>query len=418
MKLCLSFILMMWLSVAQAALDIEISGAGENQIPVAIVPFEGDQKLSDSLVKVISDDLLRSGLFKIMATVGHEPHETKQVNYADWQGIDAISIGKVKLSADGKIEVSFRLVDTLKQTEMLGQVISGSVEQSRKVAHRIADTIFTRLTGSRGVFSTRIAYINRQGQLNRLVIADSDGYGEETIVSSNSPLMSPVWSPDATKVAYVSFEQGRAMIFIQSLLTQNRRLLATFPGSNSAPAWSPDGQELAVVLTHEGSSQIYLIRVDGSNLRRLTYSGVIDTEPCFSPDGRFLLFTSDRGGSPQIYRMQLDGSQVQRLTFEGRNNFSPKISPDGKSFVFSQFNQGRFFIATQDFATSQLQQLTEGGWDKKPSFAPNGKLILFASESQGRGILATVSSDGRVRQKMFPQQGDIREPMWSPFNQQ
>lgn len=416
MKWLLSLIVLLWLNTAHAALDIEISGAGENQIPIAIVPFDGDQKLSQSLVKVISDDLLRSGLFKVMDTAGREPHEFRQINFADWQGMDAISIGKVTQS-DGKIEVRFRLIDTLKQSELLGQIISGPAEQSRKVAHRIADIIFARLTGSPGVFSTHIAYINRQGQQNRLVIADSDGYGEETIVSSNAPLMSPAWSPDGTRIAYVSFEQGRAMIFVQSLLTHHRTLLAAFPGSNSAPAWSPDGQQLAVVLTQDGSSQIYLVRADGSNLRRITNSGVIDTEPCFSTDGRFLLFTSDRGGNPQIYRMQLDGSQVQRLTFEGRNNFSPRISPDGKSFVFSHFINGAFFIATQDFETSQLQQLTSGNWDKKPSYAPNGKLILFASEAQGRGILATVSSDGRVKQKMFSQQGDIREPMWSPYNQ-
>ncbi|MFM2397688.1 MAG: hypothetical protein RLZZ144_938 [Pseudomonadota bacterium] len=416
MKWLLSVALLMCINLAQAALEIEISGAGENQIPVSIVPFDGDPTLSQNLVKVITDDLLRSGLFKVMDTVGREPHEPKQINFADWQGVDAISIGKVT-QADGKIEVRFRLIDTLKKNEMLGQIISGPANQSRKVAHRIADIIFARLTGSAGVFSTRIAYINRQGQQNRLVIADSDGYGEQTIVSSNEPLMSPSWSPDGSRIAYVSFEQGRAMIFVQSLLTQNRRLIAAFPGSNSAPAWSPDGQQLAVVLTHEGSSQIYLIRADGSNVRRITNSGVIDTEPCFSPDGRSIIFTSDRGGNPQIYRMQLDGSQVQRLTFEGRNNFSPRFSPDGKSFVFSQFNKGSFFIAAQDFETAQLQQLTSGNWDKKPSFAPNGKLILFASEASGRGILASVSSDGRVKQKIFSQQGDIHEPMWSPYNQ-
>jgi len=369
MKWLLSAVLLVCLNTAQAALDIEISGAGENQIPIAIVPFEGDQKLSQSLVKVISDDLLRSGLFKVMDTAGREPHEMRQINFADWQGMDAISIGKVSQS-DGKIEVRFRLIDTLKQNEILGQIISGPAEQSRKVAHRIADLIFARLTGSPGVFSTHIAYINRQGQQNRLVIADSDGYGEETIVSSNSPLMSPAWSPDGTRIAYVSFEQGRAMIFVQSLLTHHRTLLAAFPGSNSAPAWSPDGQQLAVVLTQDGSSQIYLIRADGSDLRRITNSGVIDTEPCFSKDGRFLLFTSDRGGNPQIYRMQLDNRQVQRLTFEGRNNFSPRISPDGKSFVFSQFNNGAFVIATQDFETSQLQQLTTGNWDKNQASPP------------------------------------------------
>jgi TolB protein len=418
MKYLLSVVLILWFGVAHAALDIEISGAGENQIPISIVPFDGDEKLSQDIIKVITDDLLRTGLFKIIDSAGREPHETPQINFTEWNGVDAISIGRINKLANDQMEVRFRLIDTVKQTEMLGQMIAGPVEQSRKIAHRIADIIFSRLTGSNGVFSTRIAYISRLGKLNRLVIADSDGYGEEAIVTSNSPLMSPAWSPDGMHIAYVSFEQGRAMIFVQSLITHQRRLLASYPGTNSSPAWSPDGKQLAVVLTHDGSSQIYLIQADGSNLRRLSHSSGIDTEPCFSPDGRYIVFTSDRGGSPQIYRMLVDGSQVQRITFEGRNNFSARYSPDGKSLVFAQYNNGHFFIATQDFETMQLQQLTIGDWDKKPSYAPNGKLILFASEAQGRGILATLSSDGRVKQKMFSQQGDIREPMWSPFNQQ
>jgi TolB protein len=195
-------------------------------------------------------------------------------------------------------------------------------------------------------------------------------------------------------------------------------LLADFPGSNSAPTWSPDGKRLAIVLTREGTSQLYSVRSDSGDLRRITFGETIDTEPNFSPDGKFLLFTSDRGGSAQVYRVAAEGGAAERLTFEGSNNFSPRISPDGKSFVFSHFNAGVFYIATQDFESKQMQILTSGGWDKKPSFAPNGKLVLFATESQGRGILATVSSDGRVKQKMFAQRGDIREPLWGPFLKQ
>ncbi len=208
------------------------------------------------------------------------------------------------------------------------------------------------------------------------------------------------------------------MAYVQTLATQQRNVLADFPGSNSAPTWSPDGKQVALVLTRDGSSQIYLARVDGSDLRRLTFSDAIDTEPTFSPDGKWLLFTSDRGGSAQIYRMPATGGNAERLTFEGSNNFSPRFSPDGKAFVFSHFDGGVFYIAVQDFERGQMQILTPGGWEKKPSFAPNGKLVLFASESQGRGILATVSSDGRVKQKMVAQRGDIREPIWGPFLKQ
>jgi TolB protein len=402
---------------AHAALNIEITGAGEHQIPISIVPFAGEEKLSQPISDIISSDLVRSGLFRLVATAGKTPHEPHEINYADWTGVDALSIGSVEESG-GTVTVKFRLMDAVRHTQLVGQAVSSGKEQLRAIAHRISDQIFSQLTGDPGVFSTRIAYINKQGKNYRLVVADSDGYGEQTVLSANQSIMSPAWSPDGTQLAYVTFEQGHASVYVQSLLTNQRRVVASFPGSNSAPAWSPDGTQLAVVLTRDGGSHIYLVRTDGSELRRLTFGGTIDTEPSFSPDGQSLLFTSDRGGSPQIYRMAVKGGTAERLTFEGGNAFSPRYSPDGRSFVFCYFTGGRFYVATQDFETKQMQLLSEGGWEKKPSFAPNGKLLLYSSEAQGHGILATVSSDGRVKQKMFPQTGDIREPMWGPFLKQ
>ena len=403
---------------AHAALDIEIIGAGEHQTPISIVPFAGEEKFSQGISNVVSADLVRSGLFRLVDPAGKAPHEPGEVVYANWPGVDALAIGSVTEQINGRVVVKFRLLDTVKQTELAGQAVSAKADQLRAIAHRIADTIYEKLTGDAGVFSTRIAYINRQGRINRLVVADSDGYGEQTVLSTSEPIMSPAWSPDGSHLAYVTFEQGHAVVYVQSLLTNQRVVVANYRGSNSAPAWSPDGKRLAIVLTRDGGSQIYLVRPDGGDLRHITFSGVIDTEPNFSSDGQSLLFTSDRGGSPQIYRVSVDGGPAERLTFEGGNNFSPRYSPDGKSFTFAHLTQGRFYIATQDFATQQMQLLTEGGWEKKPSFAPNGRLILFATEAQGRGILATVSSDGRVKQRMFPQKGDIREPTWGPFLKQ
>lgn len=402
---------------AMAMLDIEVTGAGEHQTPIAIVPFEGEANMDQRISEVVVNDLIRTGLFKLIEPAGKSPHTVAEVKYVDWPKTEALVIGKISKQADGYIEVNFRLLDVVKKSEMLGQIVSAKSEQYRAVGHRIADAIYENLTGSHGVFATRIAYVNRQGKYNRLVIADSDGANEQTLLTLNQPIMSPAWSPDGRSLAYVSFEQGRAMVYVQSLVSPKRTLIADMPGSNSAPAWSPDGKELAVVLTHEGNSQLYLVRADGTELRRIGFNDTIDTEPYFSPDGHFLLFTSDRGGSAQIYRMPVSGGAAERLTFEGSNNFSPRYSPDGKSFVFTHYSGGVFYIATQDFETKQIQILTSGGWEKKPSFAPNGKLVLFATEVNGRGILATVSSDGRVKQKMSPQQGDIREPTWGPFSQ-
>ena len=402
-------------SVASAVLNIEIIGAGEHQIPIAIVPFGGDSKLAQTINEVIAGDLQRSGLFRLVDLAGKSPHELAEVRYPDWQvrGADALAIGTVA-QTNGRIEARFRLLDVVKQAELAGQSVAASTEQLRAVGHRVADLIYEKLTGDQGVFSTRIAFVNRQGPKFSLIVADSDGYNEQTVLAQSEPIMSPTWSPDGSHLAYVSFETGHAAIYVQSLYNNRRTLLANFRGSNSAPAWSPDGKQLAIVLTRDGSSQIYLIRPDGSGVRRITFSGVIDTEPNFSPDGKFLLFTSDRGGSAQIYRMPAEGGAEQRMTFGQGNNFSPRYSPDGKSFVYAHFTNGKFYIAAQDFQTGQVEILTAGGWEKKPSFAPNGKLILFASEARGRGILATVSSDGRVQQHMFTQHGDAREPVWGP----
>lgn len=407
---------LMALSVAaHAELTIEIIGAGEHQIPVAIVPMGGDAKLAAAINEVVVGDLTRSGLFKLIDAAGRTPHEPNEVNYGDWKtsGAEALAIGTVT-QENGRISAKFRLLDVVKQVGLVGEVVSAKEVQLRAVGHRISDLIYQKLTGDQGVFSTRIAYVNRNGSKYRLVVADSDGYNEQTVLAQSEPIMSPAWSADGKQLAYVSFETGHAAVFAQSVYSNQRKMLADFPGSNSAPAWSPDGKQLAVVLTRDGSSQIYMMEADGSNLRRITFSEGIDTEPNFSPDGQWLLFTSDRGGSAQVYRMAVAGGPVQRLTFGEGSNYSPRHSHDGKSFVFTHRANGQFYITTQDFLTGQMQIISDGGWEKKPSYAPNDKLILFASEANGRGILASVSSDGRVKQRMSTQSGDAREPVWGP----
>jgi len=412
-------VLLQFAPAAHAALTIEIVGTGANQFPVAIVSFRAEAGLSQALTPVIEADLGRSGLFKMVDAGGLNPppYEPQDINYATWRtrGADAVIIGAVSPLPDGRYDVRFRLMDVAKQAQLAGYAYIASREQLRHTAHKIADVIYEKLTGDKGVFSTRITYVVKRGVRYELQVADADGYGAQTVLDSNEPIISPSWSPDGTRLAYVSFEQKKPVVYVQSLTTGGRRAVANFWGSNSAPAWSPDGKRLAVVLTKDGGSQIYIISPDGGAATRLTRSPGIDTEPNFSPDGELLLFTSDRGGTPQIYGMPVSGGEPRRLTFDGTYNVSPRFSPDGKSFTFIQRNGGRFNVAVQDLTTRQVQVLTGGALDESPTFAPNGRMILYATEAGGRGILSAVSSDGRVKQRLTADAGDVREPAWGPL---
>jgi TolB protein len=404
---------------AAAALTIEIVGSGANQIPIALAPFRGENGGPNAVTPIVSADLARSGMFRSVDPGGivPMPSEPEQVNYPQWKarGVEALVIGSVTPMSDGRFDVRFRLLDVLKGAQLAGFVYTVNASQLRLTAHKIADAIYEKLTGDRGVFSTRITYVVKRGNRYELQVADADGFGAQTILASNEPIISPSWSPDGTRLAYVSFERRKPVVYVQSLTSGQRHAVANFVGSNSAPAWSPDGRRLAVVLSKDGGSQIFTMSADGGSATRISTSGGIDTEPNWSADGQWLLFTSDRGGTPQIYRMPSSGGQAQRMTFEGVYNVSPRHSPDGKSFVFIQRSEGRFRVAVQDFASRQVQVLTDGGVDESPSFAPNGRMILYASETRGRGILAAVSSDGRVKQRFSETGGDVREPAWGPF---
>jgi TolB protein len=416
----LAVVLLLVAGAARAQLTIEITGGGANQIPIGIVPFQGEQVLPQAVTSIIDGDLARSGRFRTTYAGGGgpPPAEASQVNFADWKsrGVDALVIGSARTLSDGRFEVRFRLLDVPKETQLLGFAFTLNTGQLRLTAHRIADIVYEKLTGERGVFSTKIAYVVKQESRFALQIADADGFGAQSILISPEPILSPSWSPDGTRIAYVYLQHKKPVVYVQSLSASKQPApVANYRGSNSAPAWSPDGKQLAVVLSKDGPSQIYLMNPDGSNVRRITHSGAIDTEPYFSSDGQFIYFTSDRGGSPQVYRMSAQGGEATRLTFEGSYNVSPRVSPDGKSLAFIARTEGRFQLAIMDLASRQTQLLTDGQRDESPSFAPNGRMLLYATDVGGRGVLAAVSSDGRVQQRLTVPTADIREPAWGPF---
>jgi TolB protein len=411
--------LLVWLAFAvlpaRAQMTIEIIGGASNKIPVAILPFamQGGDMLNPG--DVITNDLGRSGYFRMLDPKGvTSPPDTQSLVLPDWKGrgADAVVMGHVAPATGGRVEVRFWLFDAVRQTQLSALSYTTSVAGLRSVAHKIADLVHEKLLGEPGPYSGRIAYILKRGSRYELQVADADSQNAITVAASAEPLISPAWSPDGSRLAYVSFEDKKPVVYVQNLADGSRRAVAKFRGSNSAPAWSPDGRILAVALSKDETSQIYLLDVATGAARRFTRGGALDTEAVFSPDGRWLYFTSDRGGSPQIYRASVESGETSRVTFEGGYNVSPALSPDGKTLAFVHRRDGRFHVAVMDLASRQMQVLTDTAYDESPSFASNGRLILYATLVNGRGVLATVSVDGKVRQRLS-QSGDLREPTWA-----
>ena len=408
--------------ISYAALTIEITEGVESAVPIAVVPF-ASQTAPVNISAVVNADLERSGYFKMMAeqSMPDKPTTAAEVNFKDWQalGQNYLVIGQVVDAGGGQYNVQFQLLDAYKSGQLLGYRMSSSTSDLRRTAHHISDLIFEKLTGKKGVFSGRIAYIttNNLGgkrQLQQLQVADADGFNPQTIASSAEPLMSPSWSPDGKKVAYVSFEKKSAAIYVQTLASGERVRVAEYPGINGAPAWSPDGTRLALTLSKDGSPDIYVLNLSTHSLTKLTKSFAIDTEPSWSPDGSSIVFTSDRGGKPQIYIVPSQGGQEKRLTFSGNYNARASFSPDGRSLVMVHGNGNDYRIAVMDMASRSINVLTGGRSDESPSFAPNGAMILFASKKGSKGFLSAVSLDGKMQQKLVFNSGEVREPSWAP----
>lgn len=402
---------------AFAQFRVEVSGVGMTQLPVAVAPFRGEAQSPQKIGSIVKADLERSGLFRSIDAAGLAADENTRPDLASWRqkGADAMVTGSVSALADGRFEVRLRLWDVVREQDLGGQSYTVAQSDLRLSAHRVSDFVYEKLTGEKGIFSTRIAYVTKAGQRYTLWVADSDGESAQAALASPEPIISPAWSPSGAQLAYVSFESRKPVIYSHDVATGKRRLLANFRGSNSAPAWSPDGRQLVATLSQEGGSQIYAIGLNGGEPRRLTQSSSIDTEPAYSPDGRLIYFVSDRGGAPQIYRMSPAGGNVERVTFTGSYNISPAVSPDGRWLAYVSRVGGAFKLHLMELASGTITSITDTSADESPSFAPNSRLIVYATQQQGKEALMTTTLDGKIKARLSGASGDIREPDWGPF---
>lgn len=402
---------------AQVPFRVSITGVGASQIPVAIAPFRDEKQLPETVTSIVAADLARSGLFRLDTGVTSVMDETSTPPLADWRqrNVDALLTGSVQRLVDGRFDVRFRLWDTLRSADLGGQSLVVPPADARLAAHRVADAVYEKLTGEKGAFATRMAFVSKAGRQYKLMVADADGKAAQIALSSSKAIISPTWSPDGRSLAYVTFENGKAVVMSQDVRSGQRQVLASFRGSNSAPAWSPDSQQLVVTLSRNGGSQLYLLGRNGQIIRRLTNSNAIDTEATWAPDGQSIFFVSDRGGGPQIYRMPVAGGAAQRVTFAGSYNISPDISPDGRWLAYVSQVGSAFKVHVMELATGTVRGLSDTTDDESPSFAPNSKWLVYATRQRGRDVLVTTTLDGSVKATLDTDRSDIREPVWGPY---
>ncbi|WP_133500496.1 Tol-Pal system beta propeller repeat protein TolB [Cognatilysobacter terrigena] len=422
--LCIFALLPLAAGAQQQGLEIDIVGGNAAALPIAVVPFQNGTGATDE-ASIVAADLNRSGQFKSLPVeaLPERPTRSEEVNYPAWRAInqDYVVVGRVLDAGGGAYRVEYELLDVAKQTRLLGFALTARSGQLRDVAHQIADAIYEKITGVRGAFFTRIAYVTQSGAGNgaryALVIADSDGYNPQTVVRSTEPLMSPSWSPDGARLAYVGFEGGNSAIYIQTIASGAREVVAHFRGINGSPEFSPDGRRLAMTLSRSGNPEVYVMDLGSRALTQVSNHYAIDTEPTWSADGSRIYFTSDRGGRPQIYSASASGGSATRVTFQGSYNASATVSYDGKKIATAQGSGNTYRIAMMDSSvgSARWSLLSPGNLDESPSFAPNASMLIYAAREGGRGVLYAVSADARVRQRLVLADGDVREPAWGPY---
>lgn len=400
---------------AMAQLRVDVIGVGVNQIPIMIPPLRGEDQSGVSISEIVRFDLKRSGMFSVM-TVGTTLDEKSPINYSEWQalGAEALLAGSITPAGNGQYKVQVVLWDIVGNRQKVQESYTASKAGLRMVGHRIADLILEELTGQKGAFASRIAFITKAGSRHELLIAESDGENVQSAFKSNEPIISPTWSPDGNQIAYVSFEQKKPIIYVQEVYTGKRRVVANYKGSNSAPAWAPSGSMLAV-LTLSGLSQIYAIDGHGGSPKRLTNTYGIDTQPVYSPDGKSIFFVSDRGGNPQIYRMPAGGGSAERVSYGAGYSVDPAVSPDGRWLAYIARDGGQFRLQVMNLQTGEAQYLTDTSADSKPSFAPNSMMILYATRAGGKETLMSTTLDGQVKTQLSSTSGGVREPVWGAY---
>ena len=425
-KLIYAAVLLIFTQLAHAKLEIQIVQGNASALPIAVIPMQwraSGLPPETTVADVISADLYRSGLFAPLdeADMVDRPVDAESIRYGTWRllKVDYVVVGTVRDAPDGAgYDIVYQLVDIHTQEQMLSQITSVGLGDLRFGSHRVADAIYEKLTGVPGAFATRIAYVSATGLGNdqnyQLFVADADGFNPQPVVGSPEPLLSPNWSHDGQRLAYVSFEKGNSAIYVQNVSTGARELVSSGKGINGAPAFSPDDRYMAMTLSFSGNPEIYIKDMSTGQKRQLTNHWAIDTEPAWSPDGKTVYFTSDRGGRPQIYSVAAAGGKATRVTRSGDYNARATISTDGGRIAVAQGRGNEYRIAILETETGRMRSLTPGVLDESPSFAPNGSMILYATRENSRGVLAAVSADGNVRQRLILTEGDVREPAWSP----
>jgi TolB protein len=421
-----AWLLLCFTSIASGQLTIEITQGNDSPTPIAIVPFSWGEKsqLAVDIPAVIGADLYRSGVFAIVEKKDmlSFPTNSEGVFYRDWRAIGSeyVLVGQLtKIGDEIAMQLDYELMDVQSQKMILAGTVTGKQNELRGLAHTVSDDVYEKITGIEGAFATKILYVSASQSsgefVYRLMLSDADGFGESVVFESDEPIMSPTWSPDATQVAYVSFETKKAAIYRHTLATGLRERLTDFPGINGAPSWSPDGTKMAMVLSKGTNPDIYIMDLATKRLTRVASHFAIDTEPAWTSDGKAVVFTSDRGGKPQIYKVTLEDGWVERLTFEGSYNARARMLPDDRGMIMVHRRKGQYHVALQMFDTGRIYSLSKTSLDESPTIAPNGAMLMYATQYAKKGILAAVSIDGSVKYRLPSTSSDVREPAWSPF---